>query len=234
MQWLLQTGKSLRSAKSYSGAISGVMSEWARKEGLVEQSLLDINSAKKFSVVAEQIRQLKIYQARNTKGKDMYGCAMNAYLEFLTDNNSEQLQQDIFDLLNDSSITETERATFVNTRLGQGSFRRKVIDQWSTCALTGFSDTRFLVASHIKPWSKSNNQERLDPYNGLLLMPNLDKVFDLHYISFNSDGEILISQNVEVIEALGVRPDMSISLDERHQAYMFHHRQAFELKAQAF
>ena len=64
-------------------------------------------------------------------------------------------------------------------------------------ALTGFTDTRFLVASHIKPWKDANNKERLDSFNGLLLMPNLDKVFDLGFITFKENGKIVISDYLE-------------------------------------
>jgi hypothetical protein len=36
------------------------------------------------------------------------------------------------------------------------------------------SDHRFLVASHIKPWRLSDNSERLDGNNSLLLSPHVD------------------------------------------------------------
>lgn len=50
----------------------------------------------------------------------------------------------------------------------------------------GVSDEHFLIDSHIKPWSQSNNQEWLDVNNGLLLCPNHDALFDkgIIYISF--------------------------------------------------
>ena len=51
-----------------------------------------------------------------------------------------------------------------------------------------------LKASHIKPWNISDDYERLDEYNGLLLTPNLDAAFDSGLISFDKDGVILISK----------------------------------------
>ena len=48
--------------------------------------------------------------------------------------------------------------------------------------MSGITSTWILIASHIKPWRVSNNNERLDVYNGLLLLPNLDKLFDKGYI----------------------------------------------------
>ena len=64
-----------------------------------------------------------------------------------------------------------------------------------------------LIASHIVPWAKcATNEERLDPLNGLLLTPNLDKLLDQFLISFKSDGAILLSNELSVEEraALGV------------------------------
>ena len=50
-----------------------------------------------------------------------------------------------------------------------------------------------LIASHIKPWRESNNQERLFEGNGLLLTPTVDHLFDRGFISFENNGELLIS-----------------------------------------
>ena len=51
--------------------------------------------------------------------------------------------------------------------------------------MTGYADTRVLIASHIKPWYRATNEERVNPMNGLILTPNLDKVFDLGLITFD-------------------------------------------------
>ena len=54
-----------------------------------------------------------------------------------------------------------------------------------------------LVASHIKPWSISDANEKLDIHNGLLMCPNHDKLFDRGYISFDDTGRILISEKLD-------------------------------------
>jgi 5-methylcytosine-specific restriction protein A len=53
-----------------------------------------------------------------------------------------------------------------------------------------------LRASHIKPWRDANKQERLDPYNGLLLSPGCDAAFDQGYISFDTAGNLLFSSRL--------------------------------------
>ena len=104
-------------------------------------------------------------------------------------------------------IAGTERDTLVQARIGQGTFRTNVIALWGSCAVTGCSMSGVLIASHIVPWAKcATNEERLDPFNGLLLTPNLDKLFDQFLISFKNDGEILLSKELSAEErtALGV------------------------------
>ena len=90
--------------------------------------------------------------------------------------------------------------------------------------MTGYSDTRLLVASHIKPWKVSEHEERLDKYNGLLLLPNLDKIFDLGFITFEENGKIVISDYLEETDKLGVTHDMTVNLNDRHQEYIEYHR----------
>ena len=103
-------------------------------------------------------------------------------------------------------IAETECTALIQARLGQGKFRTDVIALWGRCAVTGCSISGVLIASHIVPWAKASNEERLDPCNGLLLTPNLDKLFDQTLISFKNDGAILLSKELSADErtALGV------------------------------
>jgi len=54
-------------------------------------------------------------------------------------------------------------------------------------------DYPVLIASHIKPFIRSNEDEAYDPENGLLLSRTIDSMFDLGYLSFNDDGTILFS-----------------------------------------
>lgn len=62
--------------------------------------------------------------------------------------------------------------------------------------MLGVGPVEILVASHIVPWRDSNDEERLDVENGILLSPLLDALFDKHLISFNEDGRILFSTQV--------------------------------------
>ncbi|MDH5571473.1 MAG: HNH endonuclease [Gammaproteobacteria bacterium] len=221
---LTQIGKSPKTADNYSRAVLGVMSTWAIDAGLCAHSLDNIHSIAELIKIEDAIKNIPIYQERNTIGKNMYSCAFKAFIEYRKSESSEELEHDIENIIEDKTIADTEKPTFINARIGQGKYRRELIGHWEACALTGFNDTRFLVASHIKPWKDSNHEQRLDAYNGLLLLPNLDKVFDLGFISFEDSGKIKISSYLEELDILGVRPDMQIKLQDQHQEYIQYHR----------
>ena len=137
------------------------------------------------------------FKIRDSRGKGMYSAALNHYHQFLADLSQVDVNADVRGVLSDKKLTETEKTILVNTRMGQGQFRSKLVDMWGGCAVTGYRNTQLLVASHIKPWRNSNNEERLDKFNGLLLVANLDKAFDLGFISFDDGGKVMISKYLE-------------------------------------
>ncbi|UOY93151.1 EVE domain-containing protein [Ectobacillus sp. JY-23] len=122
-------------------------------------------------------------------------------------------------------ITDTEKERVIKSRIGQSVFKKALLTREKKCGLCGVSDEQFLVASHIKPWSQSSNQERLDVNNGLLLCPNHDALFDKGYISFGDDGGILISESLNEATKvfLNINEDMRINISESQRQYMNWH-----------
>ncbi|TAG06360.1 MAG: HNH endonuclease [Cytophagia bacterium] len=57
-------------------------------------------------------------------------------------------------------------------------------------------DYPVLIASHIKPFIESDDLEAYDPNNGLLLSRTIDSLFDLKYISFTDEGQIIFSKRL--------------------------------------
>ena len=71
-----------------------------------------------------------------------------------------------------------ERETIIKARVNQSFFRSTILSSYNLkCCITGLSITDFLVASHIKPWSK-DLENRTNPHNGLCLNSIHDKAFD--------------------------------------------------------
>lgn len=121
---------------------------------------------------------------------------------------------------------KTSKSIVAELRVGQSSFRKNLIKYWKTCAVTDFKIKRLLRASHIKPWNVANPTERLDSFNGLLLVPNLDALFDDGFISFNKQGHILISSTLleEDYATLGLTVDMKLrKINGAHALYLAYH-----------
>lgn len=66
----------------------------------------------------------------------------------------------------------------------------------SVCQMCGISSNALLVASHIKPYSKSGEDEKFDPNNGLLLCSLHDAIFDKGLITF-IDGKLVFSSKID-------------------------------------
>src|SRR5207253_2299272 len=96
-----------------------------------------------------------------------------------------------------ADVPITTREALVDARLGQGKFRQSLISYWGGCALTGCVFHNLLIASHIVPWSDATNDERLDPFNGLLLTANLDRLFGGYHMAFADDGRAIISPRLD-------------------------------------
>ncbi len=98
----------------------------------------------------------------------------------------------------DLRLDETVKESVILSRRGQGKFRSNVEAIERSCRLTGITNPSLLIASHIKPWRLcSSADERLDGLNGLLLTPDADLLFDRGFISFEDDGEVLVSPRVD-------------------------------------
>ena len=111
------------------------------------------------------------------------------------------------------SLSQTECDALIKARVGQGQFRDALIARWKGCAVTGCGFLNAVVASHIKPWSQCNSRdERLGVSNGLLLIPNLDRLFDQGIISFDERFKIILGSELKagVASQLNVNVNMKI------------------------
>lgn len=124
--------------------------------------------------------------------------------------------------------TEAER--IVVQRIGQNLFRAALLDYWQgRCCVTSLDVPELLRASHIKPWAAcDSDDERLDVFNGLLLAPQLDALFDGGWLTFGDDGNLVVSPalSAKAKELLGVRADWHLArLTAAHRHYLEFHRE---------
>ena len=123
----------------------------------------------------------------------------------------------------------TARKQLILARNGQGLYREQLLALWgNACAVTGLANPDFLRASHAKPWKDATDAERLDPANGLPLVPNLDLLFDGGWITFSDTGVIRLSSSLDPAQAalLGVTPSLRLRQppSPAQQAYLSYHR----------
>ena len=90
---------------------------------------------------------------------------------------------------------KTEAERLVIQRIGQDIFRNRLVSYWQgTCHLTGITDPALLRASHIIPWKEcSDDAERLNVHNGLLLSALWDAAFDKGLVTFDDGGKPVFS-----------------------------------------
>lgn len=128
----------------------------------------------------------------------------------------------------DASLSETEKLQIIKARKGQGKFKENLKNVETGCRFTGIKDDRFLIASHIKPWSHcESNHERLDGNNGLLLSPNIDRLFDRGFISLEDDGSLKVKDDVsvELLALLGLSANINIGpFSAEQKKYLAYHR----------
>ena len=129
----------------------------------------------------------------------------------------------------DGEIAETERQQLIQARRGQGRFRFNVLSIERACRVTKVERLEHLIASHTKPWRDSTNDERLDGENGLLLTPTVDHLFDKGFISFENNGDLLISPvaDRQSLSKMGVSPDRRVNVggfSEGQRRFLEYHR----------
>jgi HNH endonuclease len=141
-------------------------------------------------------------------------------------------------ILQNTTLAETTRKALIKARIGEGLFRRNVASIEYRCRVTGVTYPTHLFASHIKPWRESTNDERLNGENGLLLTPSIDHLFDRGFISFEDNGELMISDvaHKESVRRMGVDTERVVRVgkfSEQQRFFLAHHRRSVFLQARS-
>lgn len=88
----------------------------------------------------------------------------------------------------------------IKSRVGQAKLRKRVLANYQTkCALCDIDTKELLVASHIKPWSKSSQQERVDPTNTILLCRLHDGLFENGHLSLDDTQTVIFRDTNRLI-----------------------------------
>lgn len=155
----------------------------------------------------------------NTSNEQTLDKSSNNIPKILT---NEQIDEEY---TNTSSL---EKETIVKRRIGQNKLRQKLLETKCECELCGIKTKELLVASHIKSWKDSNNDEKIDLENVLLLCSMHDALFDKGLITFDEEGKIIISKYLDEKEQalvnINKKNQIEINTNKKH-SYMKHHRE---------
>lgn len=132
-------------------------------------------------------------------------------------------------VLSEAGMSSIDRAVTTKSRgIAQRLFRGNLLRLWQgSCAVTSVQEPRVLRSGHIKPWADSNVQEKVDHFNGLLLIPNLDALFNKGLISFQNDGRMLVSQDWRADDnrRMHITPDLHLrTVHPESCRYLEYHR----------
>jgi len=124
-------------------------------------------------------------------------------LEKLNDNDLEDFHLSNKEITNESPINIMMKENdgkdifrTIKTRQGQYKLRKMLLQNYqSKCALCNISHPKLLITSHIKTWSDSSREERIDSRNGILLCVIHDTLFENGFISLDDDYNVLFSPN---------------------------------------
>ena len=128
----------------------------------------------KISDIANELKQTISERDRyNTlKGVSDIVSGLKRFAEYINSDYKKKIEDSILSenshINNDRSLDITEKDAIIKSRIGQGLFRQKLIEYWKGCSVTECQNYSLLMASHIMPWRKANNLQRLDIYNGWL------------------------------------------------------------------
>lgn len=133
----------------------------------------------------------------------------------------------------ESDVPQEKKQQLMRARKGQGEYRQKLLLECPYCPITLVSDDRLLIASHIKPWTASNDFEKTDPKNGFMLTPTFDRLFDRGFLSFTNDKKTMLSPFLSnmTYSKIGIsnnRTILHLPIEGREEYLEFHRKEIFK------
>ena len=202
----------------------------------VEPPRVYINSDSKFYTIMRElglpnISYASVLKLKSNKGKIYFYFKM--FIDYKSDivgyvmpEEKEQEKQ----IEEDKNKSKKQKMSLIQSRIGQGDYRQRLLDECSFCPFTKVNDERLLVASHIKPWAKSDDKEKIDSKNGFVFTPTYDKLFDKGFISFTDNKELLVSpwispMNQKRLEIYNGKIISELPLEKNRMKYLEYHRE---------
>ena len=222
------------SVYKYTRAVNTISNEMI-EYGVINKSLLEMDLIE-YDVAMLHILSDANFCIKNSTGNSMYSNALKQFRYFCLETLEPAEDTEIVQQIEMSKqLSSTEKQVIIKARVGQGKYRDRLLEKYDKrCIVTGIDKENLLIASHIKPWAICNNEERVDVENGLLLCPNIDRLFDSGLITFKNSGEMAISSFVGQANERRLHISKEVRIDlkatERLLAYLEYHRDVLFVK----
>jgi hypothetical protein len=200
-----------------------------RANGFGNQGAYFAKIDRALALLIAELADPQLWQALTSVAEDTSGQLIEVALPVIQDWEDQQQSQ----IESTEGIGETTRKALVQARIGQGKFKERVSHLERSCRISKVDHPAHLIASHIKPWRESNNEERLAGGNGLLLTPSIDHLFDRGFISFEDNGDLITSPVADTcsLDRMGVQPTNvgCFNIDQKY--FLDYHRKEILLKS---
>jgi predicted restriction endonuclease len=172
--------------------------------------------------ISEEMANVLIALSRGVGDSIVFELSQN--LDFVPPNNEIA---EVDEIIMRTDIGPTQKTQMINSRRGQGVFKAQVRQIERACRVTKVTNPKHLIASHIKPWKKSNDAEKISGYNGLLLAPHIDHLFDRGFISFKGNGNLILSSHLDnsLLDKWSIDKNINVgSFRNEQQQFLEYHR----------
>ena len=112
-------------------------------------------------------------------------------------------------------------------RKGQEKYRNSIFERYPYCVVTRVTDPNLLIACHIKDYARCNQEEQFDKNNGLTMTPTIHTLFDLGYLTFDAQGNMVLSDFFRNMDrkCLGLMRSIRIDLKPESLKYLEWHNE---------
>lgn len=195
----------------------------------------DEESKKNYDLIRKlslpKITYLSILKLKNKSNRTIY--YFKLFLDYFIEKGDAYNLKEVEDKIKEEVGDEEEIKKITQARIGQGKYREKLLEQCPFCPITLVTDERVLIASHIKPWAKSDNMEKIDSKNGFMLSPNIDRLFDRGFITFTDDKIMKASPWLSnmTYKKLNIFPDKKydkLPVEGREKYLEYHRKNIFK------
>ena len=237
-----QSNKGIRSNSIILDAFKSNNESWSKNSSATRASKGKSIFEQELEIIAihyitEFANENKLSEATFKKANEikakLYKSNNSVNYEVKKNSDNSKLMDNINEIELSHSLIESEKEVLIKYRIGQSTYRSKLIEYWNGCSVSDCKVLEVLISSHIKPYRDCENlEEKFDLYNGLLLSPNYDRLFDKYLISFRENGQILISNTlcIDELNKLGIKKNDTLKTDKltnQHIKYLRHHNTKF-------